>query len=38
VVARLRAVKLGDGETTVTAGVLFVKGEGVWAVDCSEPE
>ena len=38
VIARLRAVKLADGDTTVTAGVLSVKGEGVWAVDCSEPE
>jgi hypothetical protein len=38
VMARLRAVKLTEGDTTVTAGVLSLKGEGVWAVDCSEAE
>lgn len=38
VVARLRLFKLQEGETTAKAGVLSVKGEGAWPVECSEDE
>ena len=38
VIARLRAIRLAEGDKAVTAGVLSIKGEGVWAVDCSEAE
>lgn len=38
IVGRLRLVKLGEGDSRVTAGVLSMKGEGVWAVECSDAE
>ncbi len=36
IVGRLRVVKLGEGDSRVTAGALSMKGEGVWAVECSD--
>jgi hypothetical protein len=38
VVGRLRVVKLQEGESRVSAGVLGMKGVGAWAVECSEGE
>lgn len=36
IVGRLRLVKLSEGDSRLTAGVLSMKGEGVWAVECSD--
>lgn len=38
VVARLRLFKLAEGEDRAMAGVLSVKGEGVWAIACSDDQ
>jgi hypothetical protein len=38
IIGRLRLVKLSEGDRNVMAGVFSFKGEGVFAVDCSEPE
>jgi hypothetical protein len=38
IVARLRLFKLDEGDISVTAGVLAVKGVGAWALECSEAE
>lgn len=35
IVARLRAFSLGEGDGWMSAGVFSMKGEGVFAVDCS---
>jgi hypothetical protein len=38
IIGRLRLFKLAEGDRNVMAGVFSFKGEGVFAVDCSEPE
>jgi hypothetical protein len=38
ILGRLRVFKLNEGDKSAMAGVFSFKGEGVFAVDCSEPE
>jgi hypothetical protein len=38
ILGRLRVFKLNEGDKSAMAGVFSFKGEGAFAVDCSEPE